>query len=153
MFNFSSNMIFLPYRQCMPPRSALSNVRAPRHQVWSPISCDSTHCPLSESPITFVGQIDLKQRDSAGQYMDFLRTALSLEHENKFWEAFSGVCGAVLVGLFEYVKGLTNMILFWSGDSAGQVLASQGCTVCILNTLCKLILIWTFQFQLLSCFD
>ena len=51
--------------------------------------------------------------------MDFLRTALSLEDENKFWEAFSGVCGAVLVGLFEYVKGLTNMILFWSGDSAG----------------------------------
>ena len=69
--------------------------------------------------------------------MDFLRTALSLEHENKIWEAFSGVCGAVLVGLFEYVKGLTNMILFWSGDSAGQVLASQGRTVCIPNRPCK----------------
>ena len=79
--------------------------------------------------------------------------ALSVGQENKFWDAFSGVCGAVILGLFKYVKVLTNLILFWAGDSACQVLASQGCTVCIPNKPCKLILIRTFQFQLLLCFD
>ena len=96
---------------------------------------------------------DLKQRDSATQFRVFLRVALSVGQENKFVDAFSGVCGAVILDLFKYVKVLTNLILFWSGDSAGQVLASQGCTVCIPNKPCKLILIWTFQFQLLSRFD
>ena len=74
------------------------------------------------------------------------RAALSVGQEKLFLEPFSGVYGTVLIALFEYVKGLTNLILFCSGDGAGQILASQGRTVCIPNRLCKSILISTFQF-------
>ena len=48
------------------------------------------------------------------QFRVFLRVALSVGQENKFWDALSGVCGAVILGLFKYVKVLTNLILFWS---------------------------------------
>ena len=48
------------------------------------------------------------------------RAALSVGQEKLFLEPFSGVYGTVLIGLFVYVKWLTNLLLFWSGDSAGQ---------------------------------
>ena len=57
---------------------------------------------------------DLKQRDSTTKFRVFLRVTLSVGQENKFWDAFSGVCGAVILCLFKYVKVLTNLILFWS---------------------------------------
>ena len=47
---------------------------------------------------------DLKQRDSATQFRVFLRVALSVGQENKFWDALSGVCGADILGLFKYSK-------------------------------------------------
>ena len=47
---------------------------------------------------------DLKQRDSATQFRVFLRVALSVGQENKFWDALSGACGAVILVLLKYVK-------------------------------------------------
>ena len=48
------------------------------------------------------------------------RAAMSVGQEKLFLEPISGVYGTVQIGLFEYVKWLTNLLLFWSGDSAGQ---------------------------------
>ena len=60
MFTFSSNMIFLAYRQCGPPRPALSSSWAPWLQVLPPICGDSICCTLLESPLTFLCKVDLK---------------------------------------------------------------------------------------------
>ena len=51
---------------------APASARARRLQVLPPISRDSSQCLLLESSKTFVIQWDLKEIDSASQYLQFL---------------------------------------------------------------------------------
>ena len=81
------------------------------------------------------------------------RAALSVGQEKLFLEPFSGVYGAVLIGLFVYVKWLTNLLLFWSGDSTGQFWPHRAAlSVSQIDYVTKLGF-FTFKFLLLFSFD